>query len=481
MFSDGADTLRRTARPAALALTLACHAPVIAAVFAPPLVWALIENVWPLAIALAAPCFFCIAIWLPIRRYPLPKDLTALEAMMTLAILFLATALLATPAFMALGMPPAFAVFEAISAITTTGLSVARAPDDWPFAGHFLRTWMQWSGGLVMATAVIALLLPSGLPARRLGKAGIDDTDRIASTRAQARHLLGVYVALTCIMAVLTMLVIPGWREPLVLTLSAISTGGFAPRPDSLASYPPLGQALVLTSCVVGAVSLLAFVLAFRGRWRETWALGSLQRLGIALLLVAAATLIFALLTEADPLSAWSNKLANAISALTTAGFSTAAIPSSGGFFIVVLVCMVIGGDVGSTAGGLKLRRIGLMLRMARQTLRQPSLPDHSVAPLRRGGKRVPQEQMVGLVGLAVLYATTAGLLWMHFVFRGYDPAASLFEVLSALSTVGLSVGLVGPDLPADLVLSLSAAMWLGRLEFVAVLVLFMPRNWIRS
>ena len=66
-------------------------------------------------------------------------------------------------------------------------------------------------------------------------------------------------------------------------------------------------------------------------------------------------------------------------------------------------------------------------------------------------------------------------LVWAHFLAHGYDPAPALFDTVSALSTVGLATGLVGADLPPELKLSLTFAMWLGRLEFIVVLVLLLP------
>ncbi|MDH4539568.1 potassium transporter TrkG [Sulfitobacter faviae] len=56
----------------------------------------------------------------------------------------------------------------------------------------------------------------------------------------------------------------------------------------------------------------------------------------------------------------------------------------------------------------------------------------------------------------------------------------ALFDTISALSTVGLSTGAVGADMPGDLKLSVAFAMWLGRLEFIAVLALLLPRSWTR-
>lgn len=255
-YHGGADAVAQRARPRVVGLTIAKHAPAFLLLSAPPAIWAAVDGQAALALALTASTVVAVAAFLITRQAPLPKDLRGIEALVSVALTFLLAALLTAPGFVALGMTPTDAVFEAMSVITTTGLSVVGTPDDWPFAAHFLRAWLQWCGGLVMATAVLALLLPSGLPARRLGRVGIDQGDRISSTKGQARQLLAVYVGLTAVMTILTSLAVPDWKEALTLTLSGISTGGFAPRSDSLASYSALGQGLVILTCVLGATSL---------------------------------------------------------------------------------------------------------------------------------------------------------------------------------------------------------------------------------
>ncbi len=170
---------------------MAKHGGLAALLFAPPMLWALWEGEADLALMLALPVVFGLASTLLVWRIQLPGDLRGVEAMASIALLFLLAAILSVPAFVALGMSVPAALFEGMSAITTTGLSVARDPDSWPFAAHFLRSWMQWIGGLAMATAVLALVLGPGPAARTMGKAGLDQRNRIQSARAQARELLG--------------------------------------------------------------------------------------------------------------------------------------------------------------------------------------------------------------------------------------------------------------------------------------------------
>ena len=479
-FRDGSQSLAKSARPGVIALTLAKHAPIFAILCLPPALWSLAEAGWAFALVLIVPAVLSLVLYLIVLRRPLPEDLRGVEALVSLCLVLLTSALILTPAFITLGMPPLDGFFEAMSAVTTTGLSVARDAESWPFAGHILRAWTQWCGGLVIATAVLALLLPQGLPSRKLGQAEIDQGDRISSTRQQARQLLGVYLGLTFVMGVAAVLTIPDWREALALVLAAISTAGFSPRADSLASYSMLGQGVIMLTCVLGAVSLLFFVLLTQGKAAAAWSLGTVQRLGIAL---AVATLVYLLFILAMPggreVSLYAHGL-NLVSGLTTAGFSTGPVAGFDPALLVLIFAMAWGGDHGSTAGGLKLARLSMGMRAVWHMIQNVRLPEKAVAPMRRHSRPVGPEAVISILSLITLYLSAAMLLWLHFLAHGHPALPALFDTVSALSTVGLSTGLVGADLAPDLKLSLAFAMLLGRLEFIAVLVLLAPGTWRR-
>jgi len=474
----GSDTLLQRARPATLALVVAKHGGLAALLFAPPMLWALWEGEADLALTLAFPVAFGLMSTLLVWRKQLPEDLRGVEAMASIALLFLLAALLSMPAFVSLGMTVPAALFEGMSAITTTGLSVAHDPDSWPFAAHFLRSWMQWIGGLAMATAVLALVLGPGPAARTMGKVGLDQRNRIQSARAQARELLGAYTILTFGFAIVIALALGRGAEGLVLAMSAVSTGGFAPRSNSLASYDPVVQSLVVLACVCGAISLLAFAQAVRRGGTPIWAAPSVHRVAAMILLCA---IILAVLRPiAAPDAAYLGTFLNLLSAFSTAGFSTGEMPMAPALLGLFVIVMLIGGDRGSTAGGIKLWRISILGRATRHALTLPRLPDRAVSPLRHHGSPVKDTFLVAMLGLLVLYSLSAIALWSIFVTLGHPPLVSLFDAVSALSTVGLSAGVIGPDLPPTAQIAVALGMWLGRLEFIAVLVLVLPGTWTR-
>ncbi|MEO1790149.1 MAG: potassium transporter TrkG, partial [Pseudomonadota bacterium] len=151
--------------------------PVLALLLGAPGLGAAIEGERYLAGALLIPALILAAAGLLSRGFEMEDDLRRIEAVATLALIFVLSSLLAIPAFMVLGLPWLDALFEAASGITTTGLSVAREAETWPISGHFLRAWMQWCGGVVIAVAGVALLLDSSRAAQVLGKEAVGEAD----------------------------------------------------------------------------------------------------------------------------------------------------------------------------------------------------------------------------------------------------------------------------------------------------------------
>ena len=140
---------------------------------------------------------------------------------------------------------------------------------------------------------------------------------------------------------------------------------------------------------------------------------------------------------------------------------------------------MLIGGGAGSTAGGIKIIRLLIFLRLLQIIILRINLPRHAVIQARIHGERISENQIREALFFILLFGVVIFLSWLPFVAMGYDPLDTLFEVVSATGTAGLSVGITSSDLPDVLKSILCIDMLLGRLEIVALLVLFYPGTWI--
>ena len=416
-----------------------------------------------------------------LARARLPSTIQANEALVVTALAFaLGAAALVWP-FAAAGLAPVDALFEATSAITTTGLSTVADIGAMPASFLFARAWAQWYGGLAIVVLAVALALVPGAVAKRIafeGEAG----DLLGGAHARARRLLGVYAVLTvAAAAALWLLGVPAF-DAVTHALSAVSTGGFSTRADSAAGLGGgAARAALALACVAGAIS---FALQYRV-WREgpgpLWRDREVRALALVALAGFGALVLVRIAAGAGAtLGGVGGAAFLALSAQTTAGFSTVPVAGlDGASKLVLMVQMAIGGDSGSTAGGIKIIRFLVALRLVQALFARTCLPAHAVFEPHYAGRALTPAEVQVIAGMVLLYLGVALVSWLAFLLGGLAPLDSLFEVVSALGTVGLSAGVTGPDLAPALKLVLCADMLMGRLELVAVLVLLYPRTWL--
>jgi len=140
---------------------------------------------------------------------------------------------------------------------------------------------------------------------------------------------------------------------------------------------------------------------------------------------------------------------------------------------------MLVGGGVGSTAGGFKLLRLLMLARIVQVALARARAARHAVIDVRIAHRRVDERGVTDALLLIVLYVVVVAGSALVFVAAGYPPLDSLFEVTSATGTVGLSTGITHSALPLPLKGVLCADMLLGRLEIVCWLAVLHPGNWM--
>jgi len=419
--------------------------------------------------------------WLFLRRLPSPKSIQTNEAMVVTALAFIIAALVMAWPIMFSGLTFGDALFESISGITTTGLSVTATVVDKPPIFLFARSWLQWIGGLGIVILFLATMIRPGLAAKRIGYFENYEEDVVGSARATARRVIVVYSAMTAFGIVVLGLLGAGWFNSVAYSFSAVSTGGFSPRGGSLAGLSLPLQAMVMLLCVAGAAPLILYFRSVRERgWvliRDRQVLGLLIAGLVASLLTALFLFTQDGFTGAEALR---HGFLNAFSAQATAGFSTLDISQiSPGAKLTLIFSMFLGGCAGSTAGGIKILRLLILGQVLYVFLQRPSMPRQAVAQVSLGRHPLEPDEIQGALSIVFVFLAVIAVSWLVFVGMGYNPLDSLFEVVSATGTVGLSSGITSPGLPSVLKGVLSADMLLGRLEIIALLVLLYPRTWI--
>lgn len=479
-MAEGATTLAYSVRLPVIGRYLSQLGAMLAFLSLPASGMAFYSGEFRVGLAYAAICAALLAIAWAGRYLPKTESIQRNEGMVVVGLAFILTPVLMAIPLAAGGLALDDALFEAVSAITTTGLSTLATVEGASSTFLFERAWLQWCGGLGIAVLSVALLMGQHAAARRLTNP-ISDANLATTARAQARQILQVYIILTLAGTLALSLVLGDVFVPLVTMLSTLSTGGFSASDASIAALPTAGAWIVTAFSFLGAVPLLLYhqVLV-----RKPGSLATDPEVRTLLVLVI-------LVSTAVGLSLWWNSglsPAQAIrhgvmlgtSAQTTTGFSSMDVqtldPTSK---LLLMLSMIIGGGSGSTAGGIKLLRLLIILRLLHYYLRRIAMPPHAIVEPRLSGKVLDRGETEQAMLIVALFVMAVGLSWTAFVAFGYAPLDALFEVTSAVGTVGLSTGITATDLEWPLKVVLCIDMIFGRLEALALLVILYPSTWI--
>jgi trk system potassium uptake protein TrkH len=405
------------------------------------------------------------------------------------------------------GLKPHAAIFESISGFTTTGSTVIDDLDEWPRGILMWRAVTQWLGGLGILVLFVAVLSTISGGAKSLFRnessfqSGEAATARIRDT---ALMLWRTYLALTatCLLGLRALGM--SWFDAVAHALTCVSTGGFSPYNDSIGHFSDwetglwieLWLVLFMTLC---SMSFLIYVVILRRNWKRLrneeegrWFL-----LICALASVGVAFAIWAGNPGVPYLQALRESVFTVVSIASTTGFGTVDYEGWPTVALMLLAgLMLLGGCSGSTAGGMKVSRLLLLLKAAFHEIVRAFRPNQ-VFRMQVNGNPLDDNArgqtilFVALFGFLVLIspalvsllefergsdaATAAG--------SGIDPVTAVGSVFATLGNIGPGFGEVGPTdnfsgfRPATQ-LFLALLMVLGRLELYAVLVLFVPAAW---
>ncbi|ETA68337.1 Trk-type K+ transport system, membrane component [Methanolobus tindarius DSM 2278] len=406
-------------------------------------------------------------------------ELETKEALIIVALVFPISAFLsAIPMSLSTGMPFFDAYFESVSAVTTTGLSVA--PADVGPVFFFARSWGQWVGGIGIILIVLSVLIRPGTTAFRMYKANYGDMKIKPTVISTTRTLGKVYVVITLVSIVLLLLSGMSLFDSICHAFCCVSTGGFSTQTASIGAYNGnLIPTAISISCILGAISFVLYPYLLKKPQKFIRD----KELKYFLSVLVFGSIVFALTLSRENFeyAAIKDNLFQIISAITTAGFSTfdLSILSEASKAVLIFI-MWIGGCMGSTAGGIKVFRLLLLFKVVHNVLVRLFLPRETITPIKIEEHIIESEEIYNLVTFMLLYTLILVASAFIFMLYGVDTITSVFEASSALSTVGLSAGATSAAMPAMLKAVLIVDMLFGRIEIIPLILLFMPGTWIK-
>jgi trk system potassium uptake protein TrkH len=412
-------------------------------------------------------------------------DLSLRGAMIFSTVIWLiASALSALPFYFSGDLSYLDGYFEAMSGYTTTGFSMYTNLDTAAFTMDFWRAFMQWLGGVGIIVLALTVLSSPGVNLMRLYSAEGREDRILPSIRNTARAILKVYVLYTVVGFVLFLLAGMPVFDSIFYTFSALSTGGFAMQNASLAFYHNIWIEMVaIVIMIIGATNFALHYTVLTGNWKEYFK--DIETKVSWPLIIIGSIIVTAFLYSTpyyghDILISLRYSVFQVVSAITTTGLQTSSGPdivnqyAGLGIFILTLL-MVIGAGSGSTGGGIKWLRIGIMVKSVWWEIKSFLLPQSAVISHKINHIKTfsVDDNLLKLTGLFVfVYLMVYVISCIIVMFYYHNVSQVLFEVASAVSNVGLSTSLITTTSPVIVKLTFIADMWIGRLEIWPVLLL---------
>ena len=384
-------------------------------------------------------------------------------------------------------------LFESVSGFTATGATVIADIESMPRSLLLWRALTQWLGGMGILVLFVALLSSFGAGSKALFRHESSTFDaeglspRIQWTSIQ---LWGIYVFLSLVCFLGLRLLGMGNFDAVCHSFTTVATGGFSTYNASIGHFDSLAIELwIVVFMVLGAMNFMLYAWMLRRQW-DRWKQDEASK--VLLLVIGISTLCIALnltIRESDLSFAQGLRQAlfQVIAIMTTTGFATADFDQWPAFSVIVLVfLMVIGGCAGSTSGGLKVGRFILFFKTVHFQLKMGFRPNQ-VMKLKLNGNAVSDRFRIDtlfLISVAAL-SVLLGSMIVCLLQPQQDLRTCVSAVLASLFNIGPALGEVGPTrhyggFNGMTKIFLSFLMVLGRLEFYALLVLFMPSLWKR-
>lgn len=379
-------------------------------------------------------------------------------------------------------------ITESIAGLSGTGATVIEVLDPLPRSLLLWRSFTNWVGGIGIIVIFMALLPQFGHGAVYMMQAestGPTKERQVPRIKDNASALFKIYLAFTTVCALVYYLCGMSFYDAVNHSLTTIATGGFSTWSDSFIHFDsPLLEAWASFFMVISSGSFGMYVMAWRHGGRVIWK-NTEFRVFVGLFFLASLVVTIDLVSE----TGWSIP-----HALRAATFQVASLGSTTGYVSddfdlwpsfsksVLLFLMFLGGCGGSTAGGFKVMRLVVLLKMVKASISQKLHPQ-IVAHVRMNGAIVPPEVLYGVARHFFIYVMLDVIFAFVMILDGISMIDAVSVSVSTMGSVGPGFGIAGATSTYALLPNFSkivacSSMFLGRLEIFTVLALLQPEFW---
>ena len=388
-----------------------------------------------------------------------------------------------------LSLTPSEAFFESMSGITTTGSTVILNLDSSPKSILLWRAIMQWLGGIgiiVMAITVLPLLKVGGMQLFKME--GSDNTEKILPRTIEvATIIISTYLILTIVCGFFYWTFGMSVFDSIAHSMTTIATGGFSTHDDSIGFFQSSNIEIVATIFIIlGSIPFITYLKFAKGNRKIFFEDSQIK--GLIYLLFFSITIMFLYLFFINNEISLFNKLRiasfNVVSILSGTGYVTDDFGLWGKFSLIFfLFLMFIGGCAGSTTCGIKIFRLQTLFLFFTNQMKKLIYPN-SVFIVKYNNQKISDSFINSVIVFIFLFLFIFFIIAILLSISGLDFLTSISGAASAISNVGPGLGdIIGPNgnyktIPDLSKWRLSIGMLLGRLELLAVLVLFFPSFW---
>ncbi len=454
-----------------------------------PLLVSLIYGEIGVAFAFLKTIVICLALGLLIIFLAKPENhvIYAKESFVIVSLAWILMSVLGALPFVFSGEIPNFvdAFFETVSGFTTTGASIVTDVEKMSHGILFWRSFTHWVGGMGVLVFIMAIipvsdrsihLMRAEIPGPIVGKL-------VPKAKDTAKILYLMYIVLTALQVVLLSFGGMNLFESVVHAFGTAGTGGFGIKSDSIGGYSPYIQWVITIFMLLFGVNFNLYYLILLKKFKsaikstELWCY-----FGIVGLSILAITInIYPLIDNVS--DAIRHSAFQVSSIITTTGYATTDFNLWPHFSkAILLMLMFFGGCAGSTAGGLKISRVVILMKTIRRELKRMLHP-RSVNTINFEGKQLEQSTIKGVSSYFAIYVALFAIIFLIISLEPFDFETDFSAVAACFNNVGPGFALVGPagnfSIFSDFsTFILSIAMLLGRLEIFPLVLAFSLSTW---
>ena len=379
------------------------------------------------------------------------------------------------------------ALFESMSGLTTTGSTVFIRLERLPEGLLFWRGMLQWFGGVGIIVVAMVFLPELRVGGMQIFKSEAFDTMGKILPRAGeiAQQISVIYLGLTLVCSLTYVALGMPTFEAIVHSMTTVSTGGFSTSDASFGAFQGPMEYAAAVFMILASLPFVRYVQMLAGSARPLWVDTQVRAYLTTILILTIFFAVYRLVVNGDHLEhGFREAIFNVTSIISGTGYASVDYQEWGAIAVVVFFFIgLIGGCAGSTACSIKIFRYQLLMASISTQLRRLYAP-HGIFEPRYEGRKVSEEVLSSVMAFFVMFFVSLGVVAMLLALTGLDFVTSVSGAATALANIGPGLGSeIGPagsftNLNDTAKWILTVAMLVGRLELMAVFVLFTTQFW---